>query len=49
MNDIELSPAQRDLLLQTIDIVVHVRAHAGQRQLTGIHFDPQAQLEATCR
>ena len=37
------------LLQQTIDIVVHVRAHAGQRQLTGIHFDPQAQLEATCR
>jgi type IV secretion system protein VirB11 len=24
----------------TIDIVVHIKAHAGQRYITGIDFDP---------
>ena len=29
------------LLKMTIDIVVHIRAHAGRRRITGIDFDPQ--------
>ncbi|MGN2243092.1 P-type DNA transfer ATPase VirB11 [Frateuria sp. GZRR33] len=29
------------LLRLTIDIVVHIKAHAGQRHITGIDFDPQ--------
>lgn len=28
------------LLMLTIDIVVHIKAHAGQRYITGIDFDP---------
>jgi len=28
------------LLMMTIDIVVHIKAHAGQRYITGIDFDP---------
>jgi len=28
------------LLMMTIDIVVHIKAHAGQRFITGIDFDP---------
>jgi type IV secretion system protein VirB11 len=28
------------LLMMTIDIVVHIKAHAGQRHITGIDFDP---------
>lgn len=33
------------LLMMTIDIVVHIKAHAGQRYITGIDFDPaRAQL-----
>jgi type IV secretion system protein VirB11 len=28
------------LLMLTIDIVVHIRAHAGQRHITGIDFNP---------
>lgn len=31
----------RRLLMQTIDIVVHIKAHAGRRYLTGIDFDPR--------
>ena len=29
------------LLMMTIDIVVHIKAHAGRRYITGIDFDPQ--------
>jgi type IV secretion system protein VirB11 len=29
------------LLKMTIDIVVHIKAHAGNRHITGIDFDPQ--------
>lgn len=28
------------LLMLTIDIVVHIKAHAGRRYITGIDFDP---------
>ena len=28
------------LLMMTIDIVVHIKAHAGRRYITGIDFDP---------
>ncbi|MEI2455540.1 P-type DNA transfer ATPase VirB11 [Lysobacter firmicutimachus] len=29
------------LLMMTIDIVVHIKAHAGQRYITGIDFNPE--------
>ena len=29
------------LLMMTIDIVVHIKAHAGRRYITGIDFDPR--------
>jgi len=29
------------LLMMTIDILVHIKAHAGQRHITGIDFNPQ--------
>lgn len=29
------------LLMLTIDVVVHIKAHAGRRYITGIDFDPQ--------
>ncbi|HZX80938.1 MAG TPA: P-type DNA transfer ATPase VirB11 [Lysobacter sp.] len=32
------------LLMMTIDIVVHIKAHAGRRYITGIDFDPQRSL-----
>lgn len=32
------------LLMLTIDIVVHIKAHAGRRYITGIDFDPQRAL-----
>ena len=32
------------LLMLTIDIVVHIQAHAGSRCITGIDFDPQRRL-----
>lgn len=32
------------LLMLTIDIVVHIKAHAGQRFITGIDFDPERRL-----
>ncbi len=28
------------LLMMTIDIVVHIKAHAGARYITGIDFNP---------
>ena len=33
------------LLKLTIDIVVHIKAHAGSRHITGIDFDPQRELK----
>lgn len=35
------------LLKLTIDIVVHINAHAGRRYITGIDFDPQRPQEAS--
>lgn len=32
------------LLMLTIDIVVHIKAHAGKRNITGIDFDPELHL-----
>lgn len=32
------------LLMMTIDIVVHIKAHAGRRYITGIDFDPQRSI-----
>jgi len=32
------------LLMLTIDVVVHIKAHAGKRYITGIDFDPQRKL-----
>ncbi len=32
------------LLMMAIDIVVHIKAHGGQRYITGIDFDPERQL-----
>ncbi len=32
------------LLKMTIDIVVHIKAHAGRRYITGIEFDPEQAL-----
>jgi type IV secretion system protein VirB11 len=37
---LEFSEIKR-LLMLTIDVVVHIKAHAGQRYITGIDFDPQ--------
>jgi len=34
------------LLMLTIDIVVHIKAHAGRRYITGIDFDPARALAA---
>lgn len=34
------------LLMMTIDIVVHIKAHAGSRYITGIDFDPARGLAA---
>lgn len=33
------------LLMMTIDIVVHIKAHAGSRCITGIDFQPDRQLD----
>ncbi|WP_434779719.1 P-type DNA transfer ATPase VirB11 [Neisseria sp. Ec49-e6-T10] len=33
------------LLMLTIDVVVHIAAHSGQRFITGIDFDPQKRFE----
>lgn len=32
------------LLMMTIDVVVHIEAHAGRRSISGIDFDPQRHL-----
>ena len=32
------------LLMMTIDIIVHIKAHAGRRYITGIHFDPEREI-----
>ncbi|WP_369939279.1 P-type DNA transfer ATPase VirB11 [Xanthomonas medicagonis] len=32
------------LLMMTIDIVVHIKSHAGRRYITGIDFDPERTL-----
>jgi type IV secretion system protein VirB11 len=32
------------LLMLTIDVVVHIKAHAGRRYITGIDFDPKRML-----
>lgn len=34
------------LLMMTVDIVVHIKAHAGSRYITGIDFDPARGLAA---
>jgi type IV secretion system protein VirB11 len=34
------------LLMMTIDIVVHIKAHAGRRHITGIDFNPARGLAA---
>lgn len=34
------------LLMMTIDIVVHIKAHAGGRYITGIDFDPQRRFDS---
>ena len=34
----------KQLLKQTIDIAVHIKAHAGKRFITGIDFDPESKL-----
>lgn len=35
------------LLMMTIDIVVHIKAHAGRRYITGIDFDPARAMSGT--
>ena len=40
---LEFSVIKR-LLMLTIDVVVHIRAHAGSRYITGIDFTPARQL-----
>ena len=37
-------PEIKRLLMLTIDVVVHIKAHAGKRYITGIDFDPQRKL-----
>src|SRR5690606_8442988 len=42
---LEFSVIKR-LLTMTIDVVVHITAHAGRRCITGIDFDPERTLAA---
>ncbi|MDR6673592.1 P-type DNA transfer ATPase VirB11 [Xanthomonas sp. 1678] len=35
------------LLMMTIDIVVHIKSHAGRRYITGIDFDPERTLHGS--
>lgn len=42
---LEFSVIKR-LLMLTIDVVVHIKAHAGRRYITGIDFDPHRALAA---
>lgn len=37
-------PEIKRLLMLTIDVVVHIQAHAGRRCITGIDFDPKRRL-----
>lgn len=37
----------KHLLMMTIDIVVHIKAHAGSRYITGIDFDPERRIATT--
>ena len=39
----------KHLLSMTIDIVVHIKAHAGQRYITGIDFNPMKHLPAAAQ
>nr|WP_208543302.1 P-type DNA transfer ATPase VirB11 [Lysobacter alkalisoli] len=43
---LEFSVIKR-LLMMTIDIVVHIKAHAGRRYITGIDFDPRRAMADT--
>lgn len=45
---LEFSVIKR-LLMMTIDVVVHIKAHAGSRYITGIDFSPERALAATGR
>lgn len=40
---LEFAVIQR-LLRLTVDIVVHLQAHAGRRRITGIDFDPRRRI-----
>jgi type IV secretion system protein VirB11 len=42
---LEFSVIKR-LLMMTIDILVHIKAHAGQRRITGIDFNPERAFAA---
>jgi type IV secretion system protein VirB11 len=42
---LEFSTIKR-LLQMTLDIVVHIQAHAGRRMITGIDFHPERRLAA---
>lgn len=37
------------LLMMTIDIMVHIKAHAGRRYITGIDFDPRRGIAGGCQ
>lgn len=37
-------PVIKRLLMMTIDILVHIKAHAGRRYITGIDFNPERSL-----
>ncbi|QNH20836.1 VirB11 protein [Xanthomonas sp. GW] len=43
---LEFSVIKR-LLMMTIDIVVHIKSHAGRRYITGIDFDPERTLSGS--
>jgi len=43
---LEFSVIKR-LLMMTIDIVVHIKSHAGRRYITGIDFDPERTLHGS--
>jgi len=43
---LEFSVIKR-LLMMTIDIVVHIKSHAGRRYITGIDFDPERTLNGS--
>jgi type IV secretion system protein VirB11 len=37
----------KHLLMMTIDIIVHIKAHAGSRYITGIDFNPERRFATT--